>query len=429
MLIHDAEFKARHRQKATDFTRSRSLVFPLVMLFVLRKGVKSLQLMVNEWFDGLGLPGVTASAYSQARHRLKHLGVVELNQKAVVEVCYADGDHRRFRGFRVLGIDGSKVRLPETADITAAFGQIRYGNQDPEVAGVHTWALASVLYDVLNRVALDASLGVARAYEVDLGLGHLAHTRPGDLLLTDRNYPAYRWLASAAHAGREFASRCSAKSFATARAMLRGEGPDSQVAVIRPRPGQRRELAALGLPATLTVRFVRVTLATGECEVLVTSLLDEALYPTAMFLELYGLRWGVEGFYGRVKTRLGLENFTGQSAESVRQDFHSTVYLTGLETLLTADAQAQLAEKDTLHAYQVNHAVSFNAIKNRALDLLDRETDLDRLADRLTALFLKNPTCVRPGRETPRLGKSPLAPPRLPPAAQKSLLLGLSLWL
>jgi hypothetical protein len=54
----------------------------------------------------------------------------------------------------------------------------------------------------------------------------------------------------------------------------------------------------------------------------------------------------------------------------------------------------------------VNHAVSFNAIKNRALDLLDRETDLDRLADRLTALFLKNPTCVRPERETPRTGKS-----------------------
>jgi len=406
VLIHDADFKARHRQKATDFTRSRSLVFPLVMLFVLRKGVKSLQLMVNEWFDGLGLPGVTASAYSRARHRLKHTAFIELNQKAVVEVCYADGDHLRFRGFRVLGIDGSKVRLPETADITAAFGQIRYGNQDPNVTGVHTWALASVLYDVLNRVALDASLGAARAYEVDLAIDHLARTRPGDLILTDRNYPSYRFLASAAHAGCEFASRCSTKSFSAARAMLRGEGADSQTAVIRPDPAQRLELAALGLPATLNVRFVRVTLPGGEYEVLVTSLLDESLYPTAMFLELYGLRWGVEGFYGRVKTRLGLENFTGQSAESVRQDFHSTVYLTGLETLLTADAQAQLAEKDTLHAYQVNHAVSFNAIKNRALDLLDCETDLDRLADRLTALFLKNPTCVRPERETPRLGRS-----------------------
>ena len=90
----------------------------------------------------------------------------------------------------------------------------------------------------------------------------------------------------------------------------------------------------------------------------------------------------------------------------MRQDFHSTVYLAGLEALLTADAQDLLAAKDTRHAYQVNHAVAFNALKNRVFDLLDRETDLDRLAERLTALFLKNPTCARPGRETPRAGKS-----------------------
>ena len=404
-MIHDEAFKTRHRRKKTDFTRSRSLVFPLMVMLSLRKGVKSMQLTLNEWFDGLGLPGVTASAHSQARHRLKHTAFIELNQEAIVKVCYQDGDHRLFRGFRVLGIDGSKIRLPETADITADFGQIRYGNQNPGVDGLHTWALASVLYDVPNHVALDASLGKAKAYEVDLAVAHLAHVRPGDLLLTDRNYPSYRWLASAAQAGCEFASRCSAKSFATARAMLRGEGADSQEAVIRPRPEQRRELAALGLPATLTVRFVRVALATGESEVLVTSLLDETLYPTEMFLGLYGLRWGVEGFYGRLKTRLGLESFTGRSAESVRQDFHSTVYLAGLEALLTADAQDLLAERDTRHAYQVNHAVAFNALKNRVFDLLDRETDLDRLAERLTALFLKNPTCARPERETPRAGK------------------------
>jgi len=59
------------------------------------------------------------------------------------------------------------------------------------VEGEHPYALASVLFDVLNRVAVDAVLGKADAYEVDLAVGHLAHTRPGDLLLMDRNYPSY----------------------------------------------------------------------------------------------------------------------------------------------------------------------------------------------------------------------------------------------
>ena len=55
-------------------------------------------------------------------------------------------------------------------------------------------------------------------------------------------------------------------------------------------------MGQLGLPQTLTVRFVRLRLSTGEWEVRVTSLCDEAAYPTAGFLELYHWRWGVETF-------------------------------------------------------------------------------------------------------------------------------------
>ena len=50
---------------------------------------------------------------------------------------------------------------------------------------------------------------------------------------------------------------------------------------------------------------------------------------------------------GVLKTRLDLENFSGLGAEAVRQDFHATVYLTGLETILTEAAQAQLDAKAT----------------------------------------------------------------------------------
>jgi hypothetical protein len=55
-LIHDEAFKNRPRRKATDFTRTRHLVFPLMLLLMLRKGVKSLQLTLNELWDGLDEP-------------------------------------------------------------------------------------------------------------------------------------------------------------------------------------------------------------------------------------------------------------------------------------------------------------------------------------------------------------------------------------
>jgi hypothetical protein len=118
--------------------------------------------------------------------------------------------------------------------------------------------------------------------------------------------------------------------------------------------------------------------------------------------EIYEALRQRETFYGLLKTRLDLENFSGLGAEAVRQDFHATVYLTGLESLLTDAAQAQLEAKTTQHPQTVNRAVSFNAIKHNALDLLCGDLDTPSLMERLIALFLTNPTCARPQRHPPR---------------------------
>ena len=102
------------------------------------------------------------------------------------------------------------------------------------------------------------------------------------------------------------------------------------------------------------------------------------------------------------KTRLDLENLSGLGAEAVRQDFQVTVYLTGLESILTETAQAQFDARETRHPQTVNRAVSFNAIKHHALDPLSSNLDTQPLIERLTALFLTHPTCARPQRRPPR---------------------------
>jgi len=341
--------------------------------------MKSIQCVVNELFLALGIESVTVSAFSQARKRIRHTAFIELNEKAVVDVLYRDGDYLRYKRFRLLGIDGSKIRLPETPEINKEFGQIIYTNgQNDTPKGHHTYAQGSVLYDVLNQVAIDAVLGQATDYEVDLALRHLPKTQDGDLILADRNYASYFFLARLTQANRDFIVRCSAGSFKAATAMLAGQGAASQrVTLIAPHTLQ--ELKALGLPKQLTVRFVRVLLDTGEYEVLVTSLLDEVEYPASDFKEIYRLRWEVETFYGVVKTRLQLENFTGKTVESIKQDFYATIYITGLESLLTDQAEERLSQKKTTHEYHVNKAVAFNAIKNQVIDLLYCESDLDLL--------------------------------------------------
>lgn len=361
-----------------------------------------MQSVVNELLMMLGIESATSAAFSQARARIRHTAFIELNEKAVVEVMYRNEHYLRYKQFRLLAVDGSKIRLPETVEINEAFGQIPYTNgRDDEIKGRHAYAQGSVLYDVLNRIAIDARLGQATDYEVDLAIQHLEKTQEGDLIIADRGYASYFFLAHLHQAGRDFVVRCSSGSFQAAQALFSGQGPASQQVTLTA-PPPKQELKAGGLPKRLTVRFVRVLLDTGEYEVLVTSLLDEVKYPTADFKEIYGFRWGVETFYGVVKTRLQLENFTGKTVESIRQDFYATIYITGIESILTDDAEEQLSQRNTQHDYHVNKVVSFNVIKNKVIDLLDRECDTDVLLDKLTRLFLKNPSCTRKDRKVPR---------------------------
>jgi len=350
---------------------------------------------------------VSSSAYSQARQKFRHTAFIELNQKTVVDIMYGDDDYQTFWGHRLLAVDGTKIRLPNEPGIRDEFGTAKYTPKGKaELRCEYAMSQASVLYDVLNRIVLDASLGKAKAYEVDLAVDHLKQTRAGDLLLMDRGYPSYRMLAELVQHRCDFAIRCSSASFLEANKALKGEGPDSRVVTIKPPAGKALIMRKQGLPNSLRIRVVRVILNTGESEVLVTSLIDEELYPTDDFKGLYNLRWGIETFYGVIKTRLSLENFTGLSVESVKQDFYSTMYLAGLESVLTADAQAELGQRETQHPQKVNRMVSFNAVKNHAFYLLLGDESNKVVSEKLTQLFLQNPCSERNQRSPPRKKRS-----------------------
>ena len=150
------------------------------------------------------------------------------------------------------------------------------------------------------------------------------------------------------------------------------------------------------LPASMNLRFIQVLLPTGEIEVLITSLLNEEKYKTLSFKKLYNLRWGIETFYYILKSRLSLEHFTGKSLESVKQDFHSTLYLTALETVITAEANLELASKKTKYKQKVNKSISFNTIKERAFEILcEPSMPYEEKSKKLDKLFIQNPTLER----------------------------------
>ena len=57
----------------------------------------------------------------------------------------------------------------------------------------------------------------------------------------------------------------------------------------------------------MRVRLIKLTLCTGEEEVLVTSLNDARRYPVEALCQVYGWRWRVESYIDRLKNIFEVE--------------------------------------------------------------------------------------------------------------------------
>ena len=414
--IFASDFCARHRRATSDFTRQRLLTFPIVMLLLLQKTTKSVQRHLHSFFHQLGLQplerSVTPGGWTQARAKLSHSAFIELNQEVLLPCFYApdQAQHRRgWRGHRLLGCDGSLLRLPSHPQVVQTFGALAVANHLGDTGTRYTPARLSVLYDLLNHLGLDARLAPVTQGEVDLVTTQLGRVEKNDVLIWDRGFTGLVLMARVGAGGAHFVGRCSKSSFAAAQDLFRANrAGQSKIVKLVAASEQRAQLGKLGLPSELLARFVSVRLPTGELEVLVTSLLDERLYPTREFLEVYHWRWQHETYHQMLKGRLDLEHWSGQTLEAVHQDVQAAVLVSNVETLLSQQAQEELSAEDAGRQYpaQVNRAVSYHALKERMLDLLWSERPLEIVLEEMQRWMRSAPVSVRPNRQVLRRPQS-----------------------
>jgi len=413
----DPTFRARHRVRPQDFTRQRQLTFPLIMLFILQKSLKSIKNHLTEFLDSLA-PGEMfespeAGAVTHARAKLKDSAFIELNRDCLLPAAYdSERPVLRWRGHRLLGVDSSSMRLPKEKELGDVFGWQECANQNGASGTAFPEARLSVLYDLLNGIGLDTRLESNRLSEVALAMEQLEHLRLGDVVVNDRGFSGYPYFAWVLGRNGQFIGRCSSASFLTAQEMFRrNRANESQIVWLQAPATQKSECQRLGLPLKIKVRFVSLRLPTGELEVVATSLLDQTLYPTEEFLTVYHWRWAHETFYLMLKGRLETENFSGRTVEAVRQDVQAAVLLANLESLLSEPTQQCLDQERGLrrHALQVNRSVSYHALKWKLLDLLYRDIPAQQVIVELSGLFSTSPVAVRPERKPPKRRKASLA--------------------
>jgi len=416
-LKRSASFILRHKIGKNSFTRNRKLTFDKVMTMILKKSNKSLQNSLNDMLLDLNEDSsITNSAYIQARAKLKETAFKEYFDLSV-NSFYSDGDFSTFKGFRILAVDGSNVILPNSEDIKQEFNPTIAKCQIKEYQKEVIQARVSCLYDVINHIVIDASINNKvnskdnnlKAYgERALAFKHLEYCTKDDLAIFDRGYPSYELFAKYGQKS-NFICRIKKTSFKEAKALFNPHSKykDIIVEITAPKP-IKSSLKKSGLPTKMKIRFIQIILDNGTVEVLATNILDHNVLEYNDFKELYAKRWGIESYYDLIKNRLSLENFTGKSLLSIKQDFWATLFLTNFEALLTYELNQELKEKKSDNRYEqkINKAVSFNLIKMKLFDLLYKDIPVDTTLQRLEKLLIQNTILIRPNRKTkPRLDK------------------------
>ena len=84
-----------------------------------------------------------------------------------------------------------------------------------------------------------------------------------------------------------------------------------------------------GLPIEeFKVQIIRITPPKKKgVYVLMTSLTDQKKYATKHFYELYHLRWSIEEAYKIQKAFLDIEDFSGRTVHSIKQDVHASALI------------------------------------------------------------------------------------------------------
>ena len=312
-----------YKMNETDFTRKRKQPFGSVLLFMFNLLRKSLVIEIDNFIQHLNsrveshtVKSFTKSAFVQQRKKIKP-DVFKYLSGVITKNYYVENNSniKLFNGFRILAVDGSKITLPYTEELKKVFGESKNNTNTVVVQ-----ARSSVLYDVLNHIALDSSLNNLKLGERQLALGHRNQWRKNDLIIYDRGYPSYNFKYEHIKLEVDYLIRTTT-SYSNVVKSFVASGKKSRVVEILPGKNQVIQDKDYDKNTVMKVRLIRIDLPSGEIEILMTSLLDSKKHPTTMFKELYFLRWGIETFYDELKNKLKLEYFTGYSTISIKQDF------------------------------------------------------------------------------------------------------------
>jgi hypothetical protein len=342
---------------------------------------------------------ITSSATTQARQRMGAEPLRWLFEHSAQQWISQDQNRFLFQGLNLLAMDGTTLRLADSAANRDHFGAQAYPNEKvasyPQARGV-------TLVMLETQLILDARFGPYKTSETTFAHELLTSIPDDSLTIIDRGFLSAHLLCNLVQAGRNRHFLIPAKGN-TRWKVIEGSADD---AVVEMAVSYQARKIDPTLPKTWRVRALRMVDDKGTSRYLLTSLMDRKAFKAADLVACYCRRWRIETSYRELKhsmmgSALTLRSTTVAGAE---QEIWGALIAYNLIRLEIAKAALEAKCEPTA----VSFTLALMTIQNELLMIgpATAQGTIPAILKRLRERLVLDLKALRPGRKFDRVVKA-----------------------
>ena len=331
-----------------DFSRNRKLSFESIIKLMIGMGGNSLCKELYDWFNySEDTPSV--SAFVQQRNKISSKAM-EYIFGEMVKQC---DEQILFKGYRLLAVDGSDIRLPKNKD-----DENSHIKNDENTKGYNLLHL-DAMYDLIQHIYVDASIQSKKGMNEHKALVSMIEESeiPGNVIvIADRGYESFNNIAHFQEKNWNYIIR-SKESYGikyeipdedefdieTNITLTRRKTKDT-MALIQENPLRYRWIQ----PHTtfdylmsrenrmydLKFRIVRFKISDTAYETLFTNLPANE-FPAEVLKELYKMRWSIKTSFKELKYNVGLASIHSKKQDFILQEIISKLIMYNFSALIS----------------------------------------------------------------------------------------------
>lgn len=391
-----------------SFIRDRSLNFCDIILMVLGRKGRTLSMELFDFYRKAEKHAVSKQDFSKQRQKIG-VDFFKDSLEVTVKDIYVSNKLKTYKGYYILGIDGSKTILPRVKELEEKYGLAQANEKQQKCVQ----CTISGCYDCLNNIMIDIEVGPYASDERELAKKNIKKAKEilGNrkiIIIFDRGYPSIEMLKFLDDNGIKYIIRLQDNTYSRERREMKSNDEEVEIKLTRDRLTGKmdektyNELKKQGVYKT---RFVKHELPNGNIEWLVTNL-DKKELSGKQVGELYFKRWRIEEAFKTLKSKLQIENISGRTDLTALQDIYATIIVYNMIELIALNLEDEIQNKpENKYDYKLNRNVLIGAFKDLLIDLIitEKEKKRKQLYELLCEYVLRYKTPIRENTSNERV--------------------------